>query len=58
MGVTRNTNTVVVVKYDGKYLLESLNVDEKIILKRILKKADRVMTWRRFFSIGTGSRLL
>jgi hypothetical protein len=56
--VTRNTNTVVVVKYDGKYLLDSLNVDEKIILKRILKKADRVVAWRRFFSIRAGSRLL
>jgi len=42
MGETRKTNTVVVVKYDGRHLLKSLNVDENIILKRILKKADRV----------------
>jgi hypothetical protein len=43
MGVTRNTNTVVVVKYDRKDPLKSLNVDENMILNRILKKADRLL---------------
>jgi hypothetical protein len=58
MGETRNSNTVVVVKFEGRHLLKSPNVDEKIILKTILKKADRFMAWRRSFSIRTGGRHL
>jgi hypothetical protein len=57
-GETINTSTVLVAKSDGKDPLESLKVEEKIILKRILKKSDLGVTWRRFFGIRTSGRLL
>jgi hypothetical protein len=58
MGETRNTNTAAVVKSDGANQLKSLNAEEKILLKRILKKADRAMAWRRFIRIRTSGMML
>jgi hypothetical protein len=52
----RNTNTIFIGKLKGKKRLEGVEVDERIILKSVLKKQDtRVWTgfiWLRKVSGG------
>ena len=49
-GEKRNAWTILVGKHEGDYL-EVLAVDERIILKRILK--NRIRMWTGFISIRT-----